>query len=187
MAFRQMDRQWKQTHSSFFYESVLQYLREGSVQLWSLYIAAELKHSERSNKMLARSCFEWHNKWSLPFYDFLLQTLYLFFLLYPPFKRPTTIPALSVLQPPFSSISVFPISLVAAHPSHSPDSLTLHTEVPPDFHVLILLAPLPFVSSSSTGTLFPSCDFGPSNGGVCCGWLGNTYMFLARLLLSNFG
>lgn len=46
VAFRQMDRQWKQAHCSVFYESMPQDERG----LCSALVAAELKHSERNNK-----------------------------------------------------------------------------------------------------------------------------------------
>ena len=104
-------------------------------------------------------------------------------------KRPTPIPPPSILQPPFPSIFLFPISLMAANPSHSPDSLTFHLEVPPDFPVLTISIhilsstsfPLQLPHCKTPGTLFQSRDFGPSNGGICYGWFGTTYVFFGQI------
>lgn len=91
--------------------------REGSVQLWSLYMAAELKHSERSSKNVGQ-VMSWRAQQMKPSLSPFCCKLFSFSSLtinLP--KRPTTILCLSVLESPFPSISLFPNSLVPTHPS----------------------------------------------------------------------
>lgn len=123
---------------------------------------------------------------------FLFMTFYCRFFIFPSPSthlpnRPTPIPPPSILQPPLPSTFLFPISLMVANPSHSPDSL--HPEVPPDFHVLkisiLILSstsfPLQLHHCKTPGNLFQSRDFGPSNGSICYGWFGTAYMVLGQI------
>lgn len=162
---------------------MVQYYWKCSVQLWSLYIAAELERVQRgATRMLARSFHKWRNKWCLHF-----MTCYCRFFIFSSFstnlpKRPIPIPPPSILQPPFPQLFSrlpFPWWL---DPSCSPGSLTLHPEVPPDFRVLKISVhtlsstsfPLQLPHCKTVGTLFQSCDFGPSNSGISYGWFGTT-------------
>lgn len=75
-------------------------MREGSVQLWSLYIAAELKCSERSNKNVGQVMSQMVHQMKPSFSPFCCKLFYLFFPLYPPSKNTCHHP--TFIRVPFS-------------------------------------------------------------------------------------
>lgn len=123
MAFRQMDRQWKQTLSSVLYESLLQYKR-------GLCSAVVPLHCCKTKACIEgqQECWPGHvlnGTKTKPSFSSFCCKLFIFssFFTHLP-KRPTTIPPLSVLEP------LFPVSLCSQVPWWLPILYTVQVLLP---------------------------------------------------------
>lgn len=167
-----------------------QYYWGCSVQLWSLHITAELEGLQREAiRMLARSCHEWDNKWSLPFCDFLLCIFYLSFPSYAPSKKDLSP---SHLHPCYKPLSL--VSSCSPLPRGLPTLPTVQFPYPslrgtsrflcPLF---LSLVPLPFLSSCPTAkslalyfsNVILAHQMVVFNGDIC--WFGTTYLFFGQI------